>query len=129
MNNEPIDIISAVVALFVLVTGQEVAKIVGPYAAIVIIASSGAALSLSGHKEKMTFSEGAWYVGTRIMVAVAVTAALAAGLEHVLGWAKAKYTVVPIAFVIGFIRDYEQVRSWGVAMIDRFVKKRIDDGK
>lgn len=129
MSMEPIDIVSAIVALFVLLTSREIAAIVGPYAAVVVCACAGAALALSSSEEEMGFGKAAWYVSVRVLLAVVVTVSLAEFVQLMAPWAKPRYTLVPIAFGIGWIKDYNRVREFFGEMIARATAKRIDDGK
>lgn len=132
MQNEPLDLIGLLIALLAFIVSKDVAAAVGPYAAIAILACAGAALSLSGTEESMTSKlnwKSAWFVGIRVLIAIAITVSIAEVLEHIVPWLRPRYSVSPIAFAIGWIRDYNQVRSWMGNLLDRLTSKRIDDGK
>ena len=125
--NDPQDIVSVLVAIIALIASKEIAHLVGPYAAIVVLASAGASLSLSGHEDQFTYWRAILYVWVRIMVAVVLTVTLAELLEKVVPWASPRYTLVPLAFGIGWIRDYTAIRTWIGSVINRVVGKRVGD--
>lgn len=132
MQPEPLDLVGVLVALLTFIVSRDVAATVGPYAAIAILACAGAALSLSGAEANMESRwnwKSLWFVSIRVLLAVSVTISIAEVLEHIVPWLKPRYSLSPIAFGIGWIRDYDQVRDWFGRMIDRLTSKRIDDGK
>lgn len=109
---EPIDFVAFVVAVLAMIASKEVAVLVGPYAAIMVLACAGSALSLSLSDQEFTLRQAVFYVTLRVLLAIVLTIALAQLLESVASWAKPKYTVAPLAFVIGYIRDYKAVFKW-----------------
>lgn len=135
MQSDPVDIVSLIVALLALIASKELASMIGPYAAILVLASAGASLSLSGTEREMEeWWEPVWYVFVRILLAVTLTVALAEVLQAIMpAWLsnamKPKLTLVPIAFCIGWIGDFRRVKEWFAAKIDKWVDKRIDNEK
>lgn len=127
--NEPVDVVSLLIALIAVIASKEVAHLVGPYAALVVLACAGSALALSGHEEELTIAKAAWFVLVRVMIAVALTVAVAELLQNIVPWMKPRYTLVPLAFGIGWIRDYTEIRSWLGRTIDRITTRKIDDPK
>jgi hypothetical protein len=117
------------VALLAFITSRDVAIVAGPYAAIVILACAGAALSLSGAEERMSPFAGAWFIFVRVFIAVAITVALAEGMQWFFPKLAPRYTLAPIAFAIGWIKDYNSVRAWLGGLIDRFASKKVSDGQ
>lgn len=126
MNQNPIDLVGLLIALLAFAFSKDVAAIVGPYAAIVILASAGAALSLSGHEEHFAPFRAFIYVLIRILVAVTLTVALAELLQHFVPSFAPRFTLVPLAFGIGWIRDYDAVRQWCAGIIARVVGRKVD---
>lgn len=120
---DPLDVIALLVALLTFVTGREVAVLIGPYAAIMVAACAGAAVSLSGNDREMTVPRAIWYVTIRVLVAFTLTSALASALKNWLSWNPA-VTLIPLAFGIGWIRDYDGVRAWFGDVIDKFVSRK-----
>lgn len=125
-HSDPVDLITLLGALLAFIVSKEIAAIVSPYAGICVCACAGAAVSISGTDRKMTVPEAAWYVSMRVVVAIAVTVALAEVLNAVASWAKPRYTLIPLAFGIGWIKDYNSVRSWFGSIIDRFASRKAD---
>ena len=127
--SDPPDVVTFIVSVIALIASTEVAHLVGPYAAIVVLACAGAALSLSGHEDNLSRWGALFYIGIRVLVAVTLTVAIAELLQNVIPWAKPRATLVPLAFGIGWIRDYGSIRSWIGEVIDRFTKGKIDGPK
>ena len=129
MQNDPLDLLALITALLAYIVSRDVAVILGPYAAIFILAVAGASLSLSGSEEKMSLWKAVFFIAMRVLLALAITISVAELLQNVAAWMKPRYTLSPIAFGIGWIRDYNQIRSWIGSVIDRFASRRVDDGK
>ena len=121
---DPQDIVSILIALIAFVVSKEVAHLVGPYAAIVVLACAGAALSLSGNEDDLTYGHAVMYVGVRVLVAVVLTVAIAELMHNVIPWAKPRVTLVPLAFGIGWVKDYGGIRTWLGEIIDKFATRR-----
>jgi hypothetical protein len=126
--NEPLDLVSLLIAVIALIASKEIAFLVGPYAAIVVLACSGAALSLSGNETEMNYKASIWYVMVRVLLAVVLTVSIAELLQHIVPWAKPRTTLIPLAFAIGWIKDYGTVRSFFGSVISRFASKKVGDG-
>lgn len=131
MNNDPLDLIALFIALFTLVATKEVAQLAGPYAAIMVWGCAGAAVSLSGHRETMGAREAVWYVSVRVFLAIALTVMLAEVLQAVLPETTSKvlqprYTVGPIAFLLGWVRDYNVAIQWLVERGKRLFTRKVD---
>lgn len=127
--NEPTDLVNLFIALFAILVSKELALLIGPYAAIVVLACAGAALSLSGTEKELNAWQATWYVSIRVLAAVVLTVSFAELLQNFAPWAKPRYTLIPVAFGIGWIRDFESVRTWFGSVIDRVTSKGIGDGK
>lgn len=124
---DPLDLVALMVALVAFIASREVAQAAGPYAAIAILACAGAALCLSGTEDHMTPLEGGWFIFVRVFIAVAVTVAIAEIVAKVFPDLRPRYTLAPIAFGIGWIRDYNAVRSWLGGLLDRLLTKKVDE--
>ena len=126
MQTDPQDFITVVVAILALVTSKELAALVGPYAGIAACACAGAAVSLSGNDEPMTVPQALGYVLLRVLLATILTVGLAELLQHVIPAIKPRYSLIPLAFAIGWIRDYTSLRSWFGDTIQAIVSRRVD---
>ena len=126
MPTEPLDLVSLLIALLAFIVSKDVAIAVGPYAAIVILACAGAGISLSGNDREMTFWQGCWYLTIRVVMAVSLTVGLAELLQKLAPWLVPRYTLIPVAFMIGWIRDYDSVRAWFGNIISRIANRKAD---
>ena len=125
---DPQDIVSVLIAIIAIIVSKEVAYLLGPYAAIIVLACAGASLALSGTEDDLNYGRAIIYIGVRVMLAIVLTVAIAELLENVIPWAKPRYTLVPLAFAIGWIKDYGGVMGWFGSVINRFVNRRVDGG-
>lgn len=125
MSADPLDLVGLLVAVFAFVVSKEIAATVGPYAAILVLACAGAAISLSGH-EKMRARDACWYVTWRAFVAIAVTVMLAELVQIGFAQLKPRYTIAPIAFLIGWIKDYNEILRSASALIGRVLQRKAD---
>jgi len=123
----PPDFLEFVVAIVAWLASREVAATVGPFSAIIVLACAGAALSLSGTPNQLKYTNALVYIGIRALVAIVLTVSLAELLQKIIPWMEPRYTLTPIAFAIGWIKDYNSVRSWVGSVIDRWTSKRIDN--
>lgn len=114
---EPVDFIAFIIAILGMITSTQVAHLAGPYAAIMVLGATGAAISLSLHDAQMTTLQAVGYVSIRVVLAVVFTVSLAELLVMVADWAKPRYTIAPLALMIGYTRDFK--KTFG------FAEKRI----
>lgn len=126
VQTDPLDIVALMIALLAFLVSKEVASIAGPYAAIAILACAGSALCLSGVEEKLTPMAGVFFIALRVLVAITITVALAEGVEWAFPSLKPRYTLAPIAFAIGWIRDYNTVRTWAGGLVERVLGRKVD---
>jgi len=126
MQPEPLDLVSLLIALLAFIVSKDVAITVGPYASIVILACAGAGLSLSGNDKPMTLAQGCWYLTIRVLLAVSLTVGLAELLQKLIPWLAPRYTLIPLAFCIGWIRDYDSVRTFIGNLVSRILNRKAD---
>jgi len=124
--NEPSDLLTLLVALIALITGREIAALIGPYAAIMILACAGAGVALSGVDKHMNNWEAMRYVSFRVLVAVCFTVGLAELVQQWFAWAKPRYTLMPLAFLIGWVRDYNAIAKSVAETITNVFKRKTD---
>lgn len=127
---DPPDLMALLTIILAAITTQEVARAVGPYAAIFVASCGGAALKLSGLKTSpdtdnpLTRWEGCKYIAIRILLATVLTVTAANLLHQLAGWAKPQYTLVPIAFVLGY--DYKVLFSWVGTLVDKWANRQVE---
>ena len=124
--NEPHDFIGFVIAIMAAITSKEIAHLVGPYAAVIVLAVAGSGLALSSNDKMMTAWESARYAAIRVLLAVTLTVSVAELLEAVMPWLKPRYTMLPIAFGIGMIKDYPALMKWIGESIKSAVGRKIN---
>jgi hypothetical protein len=113
MNNEPVSIVTLLVAILTFVTSKEVAGLLGPYAAIAVSASAGAALSLSSTEKDMPkWWNWSFYIMARIGVALVLTGSISQIAASQFPDLKPSFMLVPIAFGLGYLKDYRATLSW-----------------
>ena len=124
--NEPHDFIALVIAIMAAITSKEVANLIGPYAAVIVLALAGSGLALSSYDKVLSAFESFRYVLVRMLLAVTLTVSVAELLQAVIPWAKPRYSMLPIAFGIGMIRDYKAVMTWLGESIKGVVGKKLN---
>lgn len=122
----PKDPIEVIIALLGVITSLENAQLLGPYAAIIAAAGAGAYLSLTSNPRDMSTMRAIGYMLIRILLAVLITVPLARGLNSVAPWLLPNFSLIPLALVIGWIKDYESVKSWLAQKIDRLISRKIE---
>jgi len=104
--NDPQDGLNLVVTLIAFLASKEIAALVGPNAAIIVLASSGAAFALSCSIVKRSYLSAMWFIILRVIVASLLTVTLAEIIQYWVPWMKPRYGLVLLAFGIGLIEDY-----------------------
>ena len=98
MNQEPLDVVAVLVFVLTIVTSNEVAIIFGPYAAIVVSASAGAAVSLAMIvKDMPKWWQPMYYILSRIVIATVLTVAIAELIHSQFPEMKPRALLVPVA--------------------------------
>lgn len=105
MPNNQLNPVEAVVALLLMVFSPEAAKIVGPYAVIILSASTGAAWSLG--RRQPTERHGALFFFLKLnTTACLVTVGLAALTKHYFNLdIDINWLLAPIGLLIGGVGD------------------------
>lgn len=123
MQSDPSDIIGVVGAGLAVIFGQTIANLVGPYIAIVILAIAGSALALSEVEDEWGWFKACRYMVVRTIVAVALTVFLAETVNHFAPWLSPRVSLIPIAFCIGWVRDYERLLKIKAFVLNLLPKK------
>lgn len=122
MQNDPQDFIAFVIALLTLIVSREIASLIGPYFAFCVAAAAGAGLSLSWYDKPLTSFQACWYVFIRVLIALVLTVSLAEFLQVIMAWAKPRATLIPLAFLLGCVKDFETIKTW----MDKKILKRAN---
>jgi hypothetical protein len=122
MERDPADVVALLVALLAYVTSREVAHLLGPYAAIIVSASAGSALSLSATEKVMArWWQPMSYIVIRVGVAMVLTVAIAELAHSQMPELQTRSLLVPLAFGIGWMSDYNAVMRWIGAAIKKVI--------
>jgi hypothetical protein len=82
-----------------------------------------------GRGEEKTAFKSAKFVAVRVLLAVSLTVALVELLQELIPWAKPRFTLIPLAFALGYIQDYSEAWRWlWDSVLARFVPKGKQDG-
>lgn len=108
----PADLITVFVALLTLFLEPNMAKLLAPYAVIVLCAIAGAGIGVSGKYEQLQAMPSIIYVTTRVILASAITVSLAVLLQRFTGESSSRWLVAPIALAIGYFRDRQQLSDF-----------------
>jgi hypothetical protein len=125
--NQQLDPVNAMVALLTLLLGPAVAKIIGPYAIILIAASTGAAWSL-GRRPTSSRLNAFWFFARLNLTAMLLTVSLAMMVRH---WGlpiDPQWLLAPIAILIGGVGDdWPAVGKFVIERMGRLVDRKIDN--
>lgn len=121
----PIDL---AIALAGLIFSPELARIVGPYAVIVVAAVTGSAWALS-RADKTSTWEALWFLTRMILTATLLTVSLAMLLRKLspawVGLESDEWLLAPIALLVGAVgNDWRHIGRWVVGRIGRMVDRR-----
>lgn len=123
---DKLDPVIAVTALVALLTGNELAQVVGPYAVILLGATTGAGWSL-GRQEVMSRAASLLYFAKMNFTALLVTVPLAAMATEVFKLQDQDWLLVPISLLVGGIgNDWPRVGRWIINRLGRLIERRID---
>jgi len=98
------DIVGLCIFIAAMLFSSEVANVVGPYMVIVIASSVGASFALA-RRDKATRVRAIWFFIRVVGLAILLTAGFAALLSAYKPGMHERFTVAPIALLVGFIGD------------------------
>lgn len=114
-----LDIVTVAIALLTLITGPEIAAMVGPYSVILLAAIGGAAWSASA-MPAATSGATVRHIAFMVGLAVIGTVPLAEGVARLAG-IEARWAFGPVAAVIAARPD------WIVGWLRRWFSRRTGD--
>jgi len=115
-TNNPADIIGFIVAIVTYIASKEIAEVVSPYIAIVVAATMAAGWALSRAGE-LTGYQSLKFIVLRVGTAILFAVTLANLIALVAPWAAPRWTMVPIAFIIGLVKDVEELKEYKDGLI------------
>lgn len=121
-----LDPVSVTVALFTVLMSPQLAELIGPYAVIILAASTGAAWSL-GMRPPGTRTSAIWYLMKLNLTAVLLVVGLAQLVLYTWpDFAGLKWMLAPIALVVGGVGDHwPTIGRWVLLRLARLVERRV----
>lgn len=124
MQQSPLDLIGLVMFFFAMIVGKEIADATTPYVAIIMLSAGGAFLALYGGPDSTPPKQAILFVFLRVFLAFSITVSLAEVLQHFFAQARPRYTIIFIAFFIGWVKDFNVIRTWVGGYIARIFEKK-----
>ena len=119
-----LDPTTAVTVLTATVFGPQLSTVIGPYAVIILAATTGAGWGL-GRCPPMSRWQGFWYFLKLNCTALLVTVPIASGVQFTLGWQDANWLLVPVGLLVGGVgNSWPKVGEWFVGWLGRLLEKR-----
>lgn len=119
-----LDPTAAFTVLLASIFGAQLSAVIGPYAVIILAATTGAGWGL-GRCPPMTRAQGLWYFLKLNATALLVTVPIASGVQHMLGWQEANWLLVPVGLLVGGVgNSWPKVGEWFVGWLGRLLEKR-----
>lgn len=129
MEQQNLDPVTAMTAIAAMLLGPTLAAIVGPYAVILIAATTGAAWAL-GRRAQSGRLSAAWYFVRMNATAVLLTVSLATLARTGFGFDEDRWLLAPIALLVGGVGDdWPSIGRWVVERLGRIIERRIPTDK
>ena len=127
MPQNSLNPVDALVALLLLVFSPELAKVIGPYAIIILASGTGAAWSL-GRREKSEQKQAVWYFCKIIFTACLVSVGAAHLIKELFKLnAEIHWLLAPVGLVIGGVGDdWPNVGKWVIGRLGRLIDRKIE---
>lgn len=120
-QNAPMDIVSLIALLFTAIINVELANALAPQIAIIMFSLAGSIARVCSSNEEMTRLQGAKEIAGRAFIAFTVTVSIAMLIAMWWPVLEPRYTISPIAFLIGYVKDY---RALFCTALDLVLKAR-----
>ncbi len=119
-----LDPTAAITVLMAAFFGAELSQIIGPYAVIILAATTGAGWGL-GRCAPMTRAAGAWYFLKLNLTALLVTVPISSAAQSLFDLKEANWLLVPVGLLVGGVgNSWPAVGHWFVLWIGRLLEKR-----
>jgi hypothetical protein len=125
-----LDPVSVAIALMTAALGPSLAPVIGPYAVIVLAATTGAAWSL-GTREPGGRWSGVWYFTKINMTAIFLTVGIATAIGKAWpDFAGLYWILAPVAMMVGGIGDrWPLVGRWILRRFARVIERRSESDR
>lgn len=122
---EKLDPVTVAILLAGTVLGPDLAHVIGPYAAILLASSTGAAWALGRRDPLHGWTSVVWYFSRINFTSLILTVPLTFLLIRTFGLEWANWMLVPVGLLIGGIGDdWPQVGKWVVSRLGRLIERR-----
>ncbi len=123
---DKLDPVFVMTALVAALTGNELAQVVGPYAVVVLGATTGAGWSL-GRQEPMSRAGSMWFFTKMNLTALLTTVPLAVVAGSFFNLQESNWLLVPISLLVGGIgNDWPVVGRWIIGRLARLIERRVE---
>ena len=134
MSQSSLNPVDATVALLLLVVSPEAARVVGPYAVIILAAVTGAAWSLGrreptpGTSDHGSRGNALVFLMKIILTAVLITVGLASAAKEAFSLSTdVNWLLAPIGMLVGGVgHDWPNVGKWIINRLGRLIDRRIE---
>ena len=122
---DPIDPITAAVAIASILFGPTMSAIIGPYAVIIVSSTVGASWAL-GRRASVPKFGAAWFFLRINMTACLLTVLLARFIGQYIGAEEHSWLLAPTAMFIGGVGDdWPHIAKWLILRIGRVFDRRM----
>ena len=123
---DPSDLMGLIIAIITWVATKEIANMIGPHIAIGVAAIVAAGWSLSKAGE-LSGWQSCGFMLLRVATAIVFAVTLAQLIHLAAPWASPRVTAVPIAFIIGLIKDLDELREYKNSLMGWFRNRGSKD--
>jgi hypothetical protein len=118
---DQLDPVSVLIALFTVALGPALAAVLGPYAVIIIAATTGASWAL-GRRDTTTRLTAFFFFARIMFTALLITVPIMGVIKGVGLPFDARWLLAPIAILIGAVGDdWSTIGRWALTRIGRFI--------
>lgn len=122
---DPVDPITAAVAIASILFGPALAGIIGPYAVIIVSSTVGASWALGRRPTASKFG-AAWFFLRINMTACLLTVLLARFIGQYIGAEEHSWLLAPTAMFIGGVGDdWPRIAKWLILRVGRIFDRRM----
>jgi hypothetical protein len=122
-TKDPADLIGFIAAVVTYFASKEIADVVSPYIGIIIAATMAAGWALS-RAGQLTGFQSVKFMLLRVGTAAIFAVTLAKLIHAVAPWAAVSVTMIPIAFLIGLVKDLDELKEYKDGFINWFKGKK-----
>lgn len=120
MDTTPLDVVSVATLLATFFWSPAASAVIGPYATIVIAATTGAAWSLGRRSPGETRRSAFWFLLRINFMAILLTVTITNLLDEWVFHRQINFALVPVALAIGWVGDdWPSILGWITSVAKR----------